>query len=108
VDDALVAYQKVRETRLYQEQLIEAATKALALAELRYKNGVSSYLDVLDAQRQLFNAEIGLAQTRRGQLVAVVLLYRALGGGWSDTQPAKASEPAAPAAVPASAPPAGS
>jgi multidrug efflux system outer membrane protein len=108
VDDALIAYQKVRETRLYQEQLIDAAQKALALAELRYKNGVSSYLDVLDAQRQLFNAEIGLAQTRRGQLVAVVLLYRALGGGWSDTQPAKSPEPAAPATVPASAQPAGS
>lgn len=113
VDDALIAYQKVRETRLYQEQLIEAAQKALALAELRYKNGVSSYLDVLDAQRQLFNAEIGLAQTRKGQLVAVVLLYRALGGGWSETEskpaaPLKTPEPATPAATPASVQPTGS
>jgi len=89
VDDTLIAYQKARETRLYQETLVTAATQALELAQLRYKNGVSSFLDVLDAQRQLYNAEIGLAQTRRAQLVAVVLLYKAVGGGWTEPgQPA--------------------
>jgi multidrug efflux system outer membrane protein len=90
VDDTLIAYQKARETRLYQETLVTAATQALELAQLRYKNGIASYLDVLDAQRQLYNAEIGLAQTRRAQLVAVVLLYKAVGGGWAEPgQPAQ-------------------
>jgi multidrug efflux system outer membrane protein len=87
VDDALIAYQKARETRLHQESLVTAAKQALELAELRYKNGVASYLDVLDAQRQLYSAEIGLAQTRRAQLVAVVQLYKAVGGGWSEPAP---------------------
>lgn len=72
-----------------------SAKQALELANLRYKNGVASYLDVLDGQRQLFSAEIGLAQTRRAQLVAVVQLYKAVGGGW--TEPAK---PQAPKAIP--------
>jgi multidrug efflux system outer membrane protein len=46
-------------------------------------NGLASFLDVLDAQRQLFDAEFGLAATRRAQLVAFVQVYKALGGGWT-------------------------
>jgi multidrug efflux system outer membrane protein len=52
------------------------------LANVRYRSGLSAYFEVLEAQQQLFPAEISLAQTRRNQLVAVVDLYRALGGGW--------------------------
>ena len=52
------------------------------LATLRYENGLSGYLDLLDAQRQLFSAEVDLASTTRDQLTAVVQVYKTLGGGW--------------------------
>ena len=60
----------------------------------RYQGGRANYLDVLTAQRDLFNSELSLAQTRRNQLVSVVQLYKALGGGWSPgpAGPGKATE----------------
>jgi len=61
---------------------VAAYQEAVRLASVRYASGLSAYFEVLEAQQQLFPAEIGLAQTRRDQLVAVVNLYRALGGGW--------------------------
>ncbi len=88
VDDALVFNQKARQIRLQRERQVEAAEQALALANLRYTNGVSSYLDVLDTERQLFSAEIDLAAITRDQLNAVVQVYRALGGGWEADLPA--------------------
>ena len=86
VDDSLIAHHKTREVRIHQEERLEAAKKAVELAQLRYDDGYSDYLDVLDAQRQLFNAEIGLVQTQRNQLVALVQIYKALGGGWDSEQ----------------------
>jgi multidrug efflux system outer membrane protein len=83
VEDALVAHRKAREVRLEQEALVAASRRALELAELRYRNGLSPYLDVLDAQRQLFGAELNVAAARRAQLVALVQVYKALGGGWA-------------------------
>ena len=59
-----------------------AYREAVRLANLRYISGLSAYFEVLESQQQLFPAEITLAQTRRNQLIAVVDLYRALGGGW--------------------------
>jgi len=56
---------------------------AVRLATLRYESGFSAYFEVLDAQEQLFAAETTLAQTRRDRLLAMVDLYRALGGGWT-------------------------
>jgi multidrug efflux system outer membrane protein len=53
------------------------------MAEQRYRSGVSSYLEVLDAQRQLFSAQLSLVQVEWQYLVATVDLYRALGGGWN-------------------------
>ena len=88
VDDALVFHQKARQIRLQRERQVEAAQQALALANLRYTNGVSSYLDVLDTERQLFSAEIDLAAITRDQLNAVVRVYKALGGGWEADLPA--------------------
>jgi outer membrane protein, multidrug efflux system len=88
VDDALVFHQKARAIRLQRERQVQAAEQALALANLRYVNGVSSYLDVLDTQRQLFSAEINLAVITRDQLNAVVQVYKALGGGWQAELPA--------------------
>jgi outer membrane protein, multidrug efflux system len=62
----------------------QALRRAYDLAEQRYRSGVSSYLEVLDAQRGLFNAELALRQVQRQYLVATVQLYRALGGSWAE------------------------
>lgn len=83
VEDALVAVRMVREQRGAQVEQVEALRSALRLANLRYKGGLANYLDVLVAQRNLFEAELALTSTHRLQLVSVVQLYKALGGGWS-------------------------
>jgi len=83
VEDALISVQKTREQREAQERQVEALQSSLRLADLRYQGGRASYLDLLTAQRTLFEAELSLARTRRNQLSSVVKLYKALGGGWS-------------------------
>lgn len=90
VEDALIAVQKSREQRDAQEQQVAALQSAFRLANLRYEGGRASYLDVLTAQRSLFDSELALARTQRNQLVAVVQLYKALGGGWSPAGDAQA------------------
>jgi multidrug efflux system outer membrane protein len=78
---------------------VAALQSALTLADKRYRGGFASYLDVLTAQRDLFQAELGLAATRQQLLLSVVQLYKALGGGWSPDGGAKyqpAPMPAAP------------
>ncbi|BFU90471.1 MAG: RND transporter [Nitrospira sp.] len=83
VEDALVAVSTAREQRTAQAEQVEALQSALQLASLRYRGGLANYLDVLVAQRNLFDAELALAGTHRLHLVSVVQLYKALGGGWS-------------------------
>jgi multidrug efflux system outer membrane protein len=85
VSDALVGHRKRQEARAEQERLVQVLRSATALSGVRYDGGVTSYLEVLDNERQLFDAELQLARVQRDELVAVVQLYRALGGGW--TQP---------------------
>jgi len=82
VSDALVEYRKVKEIRAQQEALVTTLEDRSRLAYLRYRGGVDTQLNALDADRDLFNAELSLAQTRRNELLALVLLYKALGGGW--------------------------
>lgn len=82
VEDALIAHQKNREIRAERERLVDLSREAFELARLEYLNGTVSYLEVLKAQRELFNAETVLVQTQRNQLLAVVQLYKSLGGGW--------------------------
>ena len=82
VEDALVFRAKASEIRTQQAVRVQAAQRAVDIANLRYTNGLGTYLDVLDAQRQLFTAEIDLAGITRDQLTAVVQIYKALGGGW--------------------------
>ena len=82
VSDALVQHQKVREIRGTQESLVTTLQDRSRLSYLRYRGGVDTLLNALDADRDLFDAELGLAQTRRNELLTVVQLYRALGGGW--------------------------
>jgi multidrug efflux system outer membrane protein len=82
VSDALVGYRKLREFRAQQALLFTAAQDARRLAQVRYEGGVTSYLEVLDADTRLFDAELGLAQAELGERAAFVEIYRALGGGW--------------------------
>lgn len=83
VDDALVATEKSRQVKRELEKLVASNRKALELAAYRYEEGLSDYIDVLDAQRQLYDSEIEHARIERAQLLSVVHLYKALGGGWA-------------------------
>jgi multidrug efflux system outer membrane protein len=82
VSNGLVQYRKVREIRAQQELLVSTLQERRRLAYMRYQGGVDTLLNALDADRDLFSAELSLAQVRRDELLALVLLYRALGGGW--------------------------
>jgi multidrug efflux system outer membrane protein len=98
VEDSLIDYQKSGEQRVTQAARVQAERRVLELAEVRYRGGVSNYLEVLDAQRSLFDAELDSVEAVRNQLVALIRLFKALGGGWTEpepqTQPAPQAEPA--------------
>lgn len=83
VSDALIAHQRTRESRVEQEKLVSALQDRMRLAYVRYRGGVDTQLNALDADRDLFTAELALAQIRYSELVSVVQLYKALGGGWT-------------------------
>jgi len=82
VSDALVQYRKVKEIRVQQELLVSTLRDRSQLAYLRYKGGVDTLLNALDSDRELFDAERNLTQTKRDELFSLVQLYKALGGGW--------------------------
>jgi multidrug efflux system outer membrane protein len=82
VSDAIVQYDKVREIRATQEQLVSTLEDRSRLSYIRYRGGVDTLLNALDADRDLFAAQLDLAQTRRNELLTLVQLYKALGGGW--------------------------
>ena len=82
VSDSLVAYRKNQEFRAQEELLTNSAQDATRLANMRYKGGVTSYLEVLDSDTRYFEAQIGLAQAQLNERLAMVQLYNALGGGW--------------------------
>jgi multidrug efflux system outer membrane protein len=88
VASALVARQRLSEERERQERAVGAYKEAVKLSSQRYTAGRASYFEVLEAQQQLFPAEVSLAQTRRDEFTAVVRLYMALGGGWKVRDPA--------------------
>jgi len=81
-EDSLVSYRKTGDQQVAQVERVEAERKVLELAELRYRGGVAAYLEVLDAQRSLFGAELDETHTAATHLVSLVHLYKALGGGW--------------------------
>jgi multidrug efflux system outer membrane protein len=103
VDDALVSIKTSSEQVEAQEAQVKALRSALNLAEKRYQGGLASYLDVLLARRNLFDSELALTSTRRLRLVAVVQVYKALGGGWPSggADPARSAASPAPPAEPA-------
>jgi outer membrane protein, multidrug efflux system len=82
VSDSLIAYQKVREVRTQRVFLVNTLRDRSRLSYLRYTGGVATLLEALDADRELFEAERSLALVRRDELLTVVQLYKALGGGW--------------------------
>jgi multidrug efflux system outer membrane protein len=82
VSDGLIAHQRTREYREKQQQNTQAHRDATDLANVRYEGGVTSYLEVLYNEQELFTAELNLAQARRNELLSVIQIYRALGGGW--------------------------
>ncbi|MEP7065735.1 MAG: efflux transporter outer membrane subunit [Gemmatimonadota bacterium] len=88
-EDAFVGVRTSRDQAVAQQRQVDALRRAFDLANRRYQNGVSSYLEVLDAQRNLFNSELALTQAQRLELVSGVQLYKALGGSWSDSSTAR-------------------
>ncbi|MFI5026717.1 MAG: efflux transporter outer membrane subunit [Solirubrobacterales bacterium] len=83
VSDSLVGHRKRQEARREQETLVQVLRNATKLSNLRYDGGVTNYLEVLDNERQLFSSELDLALVQRDELLTLVGLYRALGGGWA-------------------------
>ena len=82
VANSLVAHRKVKEVRAQRELLVDTLRDRARLSYMRYTGGVATLLDALDADRELFDAELSLAQSRRDELLTVVQLYKSLGGGW--------------------------
>ena len=82
VSNALIAHQRTRKSRAEQEKLVTALEDRKRLAYVRYRGGVDTQLNALDADRDLFQAQLALAQIRLSELLSVVDLYKALGGGW--------------------------
>ncbi len=82
VSDALIGYQKLHQVRVRQEDTVKDLQESVRLSDMRYKGGTTTYLEVLDGQRSLFNAELTLAQARGTEYQSLVQLYRSLGGGW--------------------------
>jgi multidrug efflux system outer membrane protein len=84
VSNALVAYQKYREFREQEERLATAARQASDLSSIRYKGGTASYLEVLTNDTNYFSAQLTLATARQFEVLSLVQLYNALGGGWQE------------------------
>jgi multidrug efflux system outer membrane protein len=84
VSDALVALEQLGVQREASSRVVRANRERLSVTRARYLSGVTSYFEVLDAQRQLFDSEVALSQVTRSHCQALVQLYRALGGGWRD------------------------
>ncbi len=82
VSDALVQYQRIKEIRVQRELLVTALQDRKRLAYLRYRGGVDTMLNALSSDQDLFVAELSLSQTRLDELLSLVQLYKALGGGW--------------------------
>jgi len=88
-EDAFVGVRTSRDQAVAQQRQVDALRRAFDLANRRYQNGVSSYLEVLDAQRNLFTSELALTQAQRLELVSGVQLYKALGGTWGESAVAR-------------------
>ncbi len=93
VSDALITRQKYAEAGVFNAQAVAALTSSVDLATERYLNGKSSYYEVLQAQQELYPTQISQVQTQVNELLSLVQLYTALGGGWQTALPS--AQPAA-------------
>jgi multidrug efflux system outer membrane protein len=82
MEDSLIDQRHTREQLDAQARQVEALRTYDSTARLRYENGYTSYIEVLDAERSLFDAELAYTQTKGGLLQALINIYKALGGGW--------------------------
>src|SRR5579864_377009 len=82
VSDALIGYEKLHQVRLRQQDTVSDLEDTVGTSLIRYRGGITTYLEVLDGQRSLYSAELTLAQARGNEYQSLVQLYRALGGGW--------------------------
>ena len=82
VSDTLIAYSKLHQVRIRQQDTVADLQESVHISTLRYKGGTTTYLEVLDNQRSLYAAELTLASARGDEFRSLVQLYRALGGGW--------------------------
>ncbi len=82
VEDALITIETLKEELVAQEMRMIAAKNAEMLSSERYNKGVTSYLEVLESQRQSFDAQLSYSTVRRDLLNSYIFLYKALGGGW--------------------------
>jgi len=87
VDDAAVAIRTLNNEYEGRKAQVQAAANAARLSRARYNDGVTSYLEVLDIERSLFSAELGVSAARQEYLAAIIRLYGALGGGWNEDSP---------------------
>jgi multidrug efflux system outer membrane protein len=83
VSDSLVQYQRIKQILAEQNLLVKTLQDRSRLAYVRYRGGVDTLLNALDADRDLFAAELNQARTQRDELLALVQLYKSLGGGWN-------------------------
>ena len=83
VSDALIASQKLAALEDQQNREVAALTESVAIANRRYLGGLASYYEVLEAQQLLYSAELAQSKTSRARRLAIVELYKALGGGWN-------------------------
>ena len=93
VSDALISHRRFKEARVEQAEAVNAGREAVALATARYKEGKARYYEVLEAQQQLYPSENALARIEVGRRLAVVQLYKALGGGWEKMEPSAGALP---------------
>lgn len=82
VNTAIEAYKEARESSILKNELCMAASKYIQLAQLQYRAGTLNYIDVLDAQRRYFDAQIDVNNAVRDEYLAMIAIYKALGGGW--------------------------
>jgi multidrug efflux system outer membrane protein len=94
VENALIGYQKTGEQTDAQQKQVTSLRRYLELSVQRYDEGQSSYLEVLDAQRNLFGALLALSETEGAHLSQFTALYRALGGAWVARAETPENEPA--------------
>ena len=82
MSNATITFRLIKQTTERRRELLDAARKYAQLAYMQYSMGVINYIDVLDAQRRYFEAQVGLSNAVRDEYLALINLYKTLGGGW--------------------------